>query len=176
MSTKVHKVFVSSYSEDNYYREKYLQLMNSSGFAVSRSVPDGILDGLPTETIMQKIRDEYISDSTVTVVLVGKNTWRRKYVDWEIHATIRDTPNSPRGGLLGILLPTYTSDDSHTMPPRLAINFERKYAKLCRWTEDPTTIQRYIDDAFDIRNNIHVLPSSTYPLFAENRNTGDRWQ
>ena len=31
----------------------------------------------------QKIRDEYIRDATVAIVLIGPRTWQRKHVDWE---------------------------------------------------------------------------------------------
>ena len=52
---------------------------------VSKSVELGDIDpNLKTETIRQKIRDNYLQDSTVTVVLVGAHTWQRKFVDWEI--------------------------------------------------------------------------------------------
>ena len=58
----------------------------------SRSVDIGdIPKGLHLDEISRRIRDDYLSDSTVTVVLIGKDTWRRKHVDWEIAASIRDT-------------------------------------------------------------------------------------
>ena len=43
-----------------------------------RSVDIGDIDPhLKSETVRQKIRDEYISDATVTVVLIGRHTWQR---------------------------------------------------------------------------------------------------
>ncbi len=78
MSTKVHKVFVSSYSEDNYYREKYLQLMNSTGFAVSRLVPDGILDGLPIKNDNTKNKDNILA------ILLSLSYWWVKIVEEKI--------------------------------------------------------------------------------------------
>lgn len=56
---------------------------------------------------MQQIRDNYLRDSSVTIVLVGKDTWKRKFIDWEISASIRNTQNNPRSGLFGIILPTH---------------------------------------------------------------------
>jgi hypothetical protein len=76
---------------------------------ISNSVQENdIGDGLITETVRQ-IRDEYLKDSTVTVVLIGQHTWQRKHVDWEIGSSIRDTDNNPRSGLFGLLLPTHPS-------------------------------------------------------------------
>ena len=55
----------------------------------SRSVKIGAIpNGLTLDEISRRVRDDYLSDSTVTVVLVGKDTWRRKHVDWEIAATL----------------------------------------------------------------------------------------
>lgn len=65
-----------------------------------------ISDDCSANYIMQQIRENYLSDSTVTIVLIGKETWKRKYVDWEISASIRNTQKNPRSGLIGILLPS----------------------------------------------------------------------
>ncbi len=50
---------------------------------VDESVGDGDIDddNLATETIRQRIRDNFIRDATVTVVLIGPCTWQRKHVD-----------------------------------------------------------------------------------------------
>lgn len=105
MSNYRHKVFVSyHHANDQYYRNKFEKLFTERyDIMVSKSVQLGdIDDNLNPETIRQKIRDEYIRDSTVTVVLIGAETWKRKHVDWEIAASIRDTQYNPRSGLLGI--------------------------------------------------------------------------
>jgi len=180
MATHAHKVFVSYHHEnDQYYRDKFEKILTQSGISIIKSVQMGDLDPeLKTETIRQKIRDGYLRDSTVTVVLVGKDTWRRKHVDWEIGSTIRDTQLNPRGGLLGIILPTYVRSDpskynSNTIPPRLYDNIQRKYAKIYNWNEDPNYIRNWIHSAFNVRTE--VIPDNSYPSFANNR-AGDQWQ
>lgn len=105
MVTKKHNVFVSYHHDnDQYYRNEFEKLfVNHYDIMVSKSVQIGDIDSnLNTETIRQKIRDEYLRDSTVTVVLIGTQTWQRKHVDWEIASSIRDTKLNPRSGLLGI--------------------------------------------------------------------------
>ena len=67
-----HRVFVSYYhAEDQDYRERFELLFSDiHDIMVSESVEIGDIDpNLKTETIRQKIRDEYLRDSTVTVVL-----------------------------------------------------------------------------------------------------------
>lgn len=92
---------------------------------------------LSTERVRQIIRDEYLRDSTVTVVLVGVHTWQRKFVGWEIGSSIRKTQNNPRFGLLGILLPTYSRRfgdirkyNPYTIRPRLYKNIKCGFAKI----------------------------------------------
>ena len=70
---------------------------------VDRSVDTGNIDDtdLKTATVRQKIRDEYIRDATVTIVLIGPRTWQRKHVDWEIGSSLRKSKRNPRCGLSG---------------------------------------------------------------------------
>ena len=79
-----HKVFVSFHHEDQYYKDTFVEWME--GDIVDQSVEDGDIDddNLSAEAIREKIRDEFIRDATVTVVLIGQCTWQRKHVDWEI--------------------------------------------------------------------------------------------
>ena len=103
--TPKHKTFISFHHADDYYK-KHLETQWGEQFDgfVSRSVGDGDISPYsPTDRIRQLIRDDFISDATVTVVLVGQGT-AQKHVDWEIASSIRDTKNNSRTGLLGLLL------------------------------------------------------------------------
>lgn len=176
-----HKVFVSyHHANDQAYRNHFERLfVNIHDIMVSKSVQIGeIPQNLQTETIRQKIRDEYLSDSTVTVVLIGSQTWQRKHIDWEIGSSIRQTQNSSRSGLLGIILPTYPRTNQreynpHTIPPRLYDNIQCGFAEIYNWSDNPTTVQNWIHEAFGRRNKI--IPNNSFPNFVNNR-SGDMWQ
>lgn len=180
-NTPRHKVFVSyHHANDQAYRNAFENLfVNIHDVMISMSVQIGeIAPNLATETVRQKIRDEYLRDSTVTVVLIGAQTWQRKHVDWEIGSSIRNTAFNPRSGLLGIILPTYprndpTKYDPYTIPPRLYDNIRGGFAKIYNWSNDPTSVQAWIHEAFERRNKI--TPDNSFPSFANNR-SGDRWQ
>ena len=79
-------------------------------YIVDKSVVTGdITDlGLPLDEVRRRIRGECIADATVTVPLIGRCNWHRRHVDWEIAASLVDTPHNDRCGLLGIRLPTHT--------------------------------------------------------------------
>ncbi|MFD1692700.1 TIR domain-containing protein [Azotobacter chroococcum] len=107
MSTR-HRVFVSyHHALDEGYKRLFEQRFgNTFGAIVPGSVQVGDINPyLSTDTIRQKIRDEYLRDTSVTVVLIGAETWQRKHVDWEIGSSIRHTQFNSRSGLLGIILP-----------------------------------------------------------------------
>ena len=178
-----HKVFVSYHHDnDQAYREKFERLFaDIHDIIVPKSVQIGDIDpNLSTERIRQIIRDEYLRDTTVTVVLVGSETWKRKHIDWEIAASIRDTKYNPRSGLLGILLPSYHQYydteygkyEACTIPPRLYDNLKCRYAKLYEWSDDPIIVQRWIHEAFKRRKE--VLPDNSYPPYKKNH-SGERW-
>lgn len=180
-----HRVFVSyHHANDQNYKSIFdLRFGNAFDVLVRASVELGDIDpSTNTERIRQRIRDEYLSDSTVTVVLVGVETWQRKHVDWEIYSSLRDTPKNPRSGLVGVLLPSFLSryggvknyaNNKYVVPPRLADNIDSGFAKLHEWSEDPTIVQARIHEAFRRRDQ-DPPPNNAREMFARNR-TGDRW-
>jgi hypothetical protein len=177
MAGNIHKIFLSFHSADLAYKARFESLFHGL-ITISESVDIGdIPEGIQTETVRQKIRDEYLRDTSVTIVLIGSNTWQRKHVDWEIGSSIRQTRANPRSGLLGILLPIYSGYSSNnynpfTIPPRLHENLEKKFASIHRWDENPIFVQRWIHDAY-IRKSL-IEPDNSYPPFSNNR-SGDRW-
>ena len=168
-----HKVFVSFYDEDRRYRRKFVEMMGDS--IVDKSVGYGdINETVSVSTILRNIREYFIADATVTVVLIGPCTWQRKYVDWEIASSLRDTKMNPRCGLLGILLPNHPdyrkqTYNPHRIPPRLADNLRGAdpFASLVNWPDRSSVIQSRIHEAFKKRNVI--LPDNHRTPFGRNR-------
>ena len=170
-----HKVFVSYHHvNDQNYRDRFeLLFENIFDIIVSKSVQTDDIDVLlDDETIRRKIRDEYLRDSTVTVVLIGTETWKRKHIDWEIGASIRHTKRNPRSGLLGIYLPTYQRKnyfgryDPSGIPKRLLDNVRCGYASVYPWSENPNDVQNWIHDAFENRNDKN--PDNSRRSFSRN--------
>ena len=103
-----HKVFISYHHfNDQAYKEELIQLNAYNDIFIDASVDTGDIDEtLSDESIRQKIRDEYLRDSTVTIVLVGTETKNRKHVDWEIYSSMYDGQVNKKSGVLVINLPT----------------------------------------------------------------------
>ncbi|WP_271272425.1 TIR domain-containing protein [Aliamphritea hakodatensis] len=192
-----HKVFVSyHHANDQAYRDRFEQLFaDIHDIMVPQSVQIGDIDEYAApERIHQIIRDQYLRDTRVTVVLIGAETWQRKHVDWEIGSSIRQTDYNPRSGLIGILLPTYqppaqdllhtaayrNTANNHcrkyyerTAPPRLVDNVKCGFAKIYEWSDDPVQVQQWIHKAFLSRTQLN--PDNSFPGFIHNR-SGSEWQ
>lgn len=104
----MHKIFISyHHANDQRWKESLLAFGEANKIFIDRSVDTGdISDELDDETIRQKIRDEYLRDSTVTIVLVGQETRKRKHVDWEIYSSMIDGSKNKKSGILVVNLPT----------------------------------------------------------------------
>ena len=176
--TPRHKVFISFYHDDQRYKDIFVRVMGDD--IVDESVGYGDINprNMATETIRRRIRDEFIRDATVTVVLIGPCTWQRKHVDWEIASSLRDTRLNPRCGLLGIWLPNHPDHGREKywpsrMPPRLADNVkgDDPYACLYDWPRNNRLddVRTWIHDAF-LRRRRQPDPDNSRLLFGRNWN------
>lgn len=175
ITPKRRKVFVSFHKEDKHWKDRFSKLM--AELIEDRSVREGDIkdENRNMDDILREIREKHIADATVTVVLIGPCTWRRRFVDWEIHASLRCTPANPRVGLVGIVLPTHPNyqafKDSHLMPPRLADNIggDQAYARVYDWPDPfkPQSVAHWINQAFAVRK--HLDPCNSRELFVNNR-------
>ncbi len=173
--TYCHRVFISyHHANDQSYRNIFqFRFGNRYGAVIPNAVGmNDIEPNLPAETIRRRIRDDYLRDTSVTVVLIGHQTWQRKHVDWEISSSIRNTALNPRSGLLGLLLPARDDHgsgqfDPGTVPPRLYGNAACGYAVMADWTEDPEELQALVHQAW--LNKKSFEPDNSYPLFRKNK-------
>ena len=111
-----HKVFVSYYhNDDQVFKNKIInwkywdaKKCRWESIFDDYSVRDGDIDDeyLTDEQIRRIIRDEYIKEATVLILLCGENTKSRKHIDWEIHAAMYDSIVNPKMGIVVINLPT----------------------------------------------------------------------
>ena len=155
-STK-HKTFISFYhNDDQEYRELFDRLF--SDLIVSKSVEDGDIDSdTSDEYIKQLIQKDYLSDTTVLIVLLSSKTKCRMHIDWEISGALNLKVGDKNSGLLGIILPTHpdfgTGKYNHiNLPPRLSDNLKSGYALIRDWTDNRVLMQSYIEQAFTNRD------------------------
>jgi MTH538 TIR-like domain (DUF1863). len=90
------------------------------GTCVGVTDDDDFVDSDDTDYIMNQIRELYLGHTSVTIALIGKCTWARKYVDWEIYSSLRRYKTYPLSGLMAVTLPSAANYDGKKLPARLA--------------------------------------------------------
>ena len=176
--TRRHNIFITYYHDhDQRAKDRFVRMMGDNIVDMSVDIGDIPDTNQPTEATLQRIREDYIAQASVTVVLIGRCTWQRKYVDWEIAASLRETQTNLRCGLLGIVLTSHPDFErqsyrSRLIPPRLAANCDGDdpFASIYDWSGDPAKVRGWIHLAFLRRRN-QPDPDNSYPLFADNRHT-----
>ena len=170
-----HKVFFSFYHKDDQRYKDYIDTFLSDDI-INKSVKDGEYNTeISDEYIKRLIREEKISDSSVIVVLVGPNTRKRKHVDWEIYAGLRESVNGS-AGLIGVLLPEFalSSDNKYRyedLPARLGDNVKSGYSDIYTWEYFKDNHLSLIDEAFD--NRIKLKEKRDNTRLQMKRNLGE---
>jgi len=103
-----HKVFISYHHANDQLYKNNLEAMNDiCDIFVNRSVSLGDIDeDEEPQKIREIIRDDYLRDTSVLILLVGTETKYRKHVDWEIYSSMRDSPKNKKSGILVVNLPS----------------------------------------------------------------------
>jgi hypothetical protein len=125
------KVFVSyHHGGDQAYYDEFSRFFHDQYEAVRDNSLERIIQSDDTEYVMRQIREQYITGTSCTIVLIGAQTHERKYLDWEIKATL-----DKGHALLGIVLPTHAKNPAGEIivPDRFLDNFKSGYAVWSHW-------------------------------------------
>jgi hypothetical protein len=126
---------------------------------------DDIIDSTNTSYVMQRIRELYLKDSTVTIVLIGKCTWARRFVDWEVQASLRNPADGYPNGLVAIQL----WESYKTLPNRVNLNVDSGYAKFYKYPSSSKALENLIDEAWNARFDKQNLIVNPRDRFKNNR-------
>jgi hypothetical protein len=102
------KCYVSFKTEDILYK---LHIQNNLAVDMIDRSLDTPIQSTDDEYILRKIREDYLSDSTVTIHLIGaycaeiRGAYEQRYIKRELHASLFDGAWNTRNGVLGVVLP-----------------------------------------------------------------------
>ena len=104
----MHKVFISYHHKNDQWAKEALTTANERlRLFYDCSVDLGDIDDvLPSQSVRRIIRDEYLRDSTVTILLVVTETYKRKHVDWELYSSMYDGAVNKKSGIVVVQLPS----------------------------------------------------------------------
>lgn len=153
------KVFISYYHGDQEAVNQFIRDFSDVFIAKTVGVKDGDfdVDSNDPQYIMRKIRETKLSDSTVTIVLIGSCTHSRRYVDWEVKASLQQGSTLPNG-LIAINLPYMKSQ--WALPNRVSENVSRDsnrknlgYARYYTYPSSKSQLYTWIEEAHSARTN-----------------------
>lgn len=168
------KVFISYYHGDQGDVDKFVRDFGDVFIPKTVGVKDGDFDfdSNSAEYIMRKIREQKLSDSTVTIVLVGSCTHSRRYVDWEVKASLQQGQMLPNG-LIAINLPYMGTRGN--LPQRVSDNVIRDssnndigYARYYPYPPSKEMLKRWIEDAYNARTSRASLISNSSDIMKYN--------
>ncbi|WP_064967028.1 TIR domain-containing protein [Tenacibaculum ovolyticum] len=167
------KIFISYYHQEESYKQQFENLFDD--IIVNKSVKEKDIDkSNHSRYTDQLIRDEYINQATILVVLIGQKTRCRKHVDWEISAALSHDVGDVYAGLVGIRLKEHSDYglgekyNCNNIPKRLANNLETGYASIHDWTDDINEMKAILDTAFKRRKSHEEKRVNSLPQMQEN--------
>ncbi|MHA8110397.1 TIR domain-containing protein [Lactobacillaceae bacterium Melli_B4] len=156
---KKHKCFISFKTCDEDYK---LRIQNDLGIGMIDKSLNEPINSENREYVMQRIRDEYLKDSSITIFLIGQKSYEnlgddQYYIKKELQASLYKSINHGRNGILGVVLPNmvyriykgkytcsscgnehnYVAIDDNTVIKEFSANYYIKKDHLsCSWSEE----------------------------------------
>jgi len=167
------KVFISYFKGDKPWVDALVRDYGQPGTGVF--IPsvvgvkdeDDFVDSDNSDYIISAIRERYIQDTSVTIVVIGQCTHSRKYVDWEIKGSLRQPANGMPNGLLGLAVAPpkdYLGNPIwHTLPDRFSKNYvqnraDLSYARYYTWPTSGVDLRKWIEEAYNLAaNNANLI-------------------
>jgi len=138
------RIFVSyHHGGDRHWYDLFSKAFCDQFDVVYDNSPERRIDSDDAGYVLRRLRENHITGSSCTIVLVGLETWGRRYVDWEIDATL-----DKQHGLIGVGLPSLPPMIG--MPARLEDNLRSGYALWIEWArlmENPAGLPDLIERA-----------------------------
>ena len=155
------RIFVSyQHSSDQAYYDLFSKTVHDAYESVFDNSLDRRIDSDKPDYVIQRIRDEFLKGSSCTIVLIGPTTYQRKFIDWEIKATL-----DKEHGLVGLQLPNVVPDYVGwvRLPERFNANINSGYAiwQGINWQEvisNPASLKHHIAQACACPKHLIVNP------------------
>lgn len=103
-----HKCYISFKTENSAYKTA---IQNDDRIDMIDKSLNEPIDSIDEDYIMRKIREDYLSDSTVTIFLIGPHSseylgeYEQRFIKRELQASLYNRSGNTRNGILGIVLP-----------------------------------------------------------------------
>lgn len=133
------KIYISCYeNNDMVFKEKIIELnkmrkdtifnlINSQESEIEKEI---LLINNNNQSFIERIRNKYLRDADVVILLVGLETKKRKTIDWELKAAMTETNLFSKSGILIVYLPEITERFGAKIPRSILPNIILKNMEL----------------------------------------------
>lgn len=170
LSTPKRKVFVSyHHANDQLYYNRLSEHFSKTYDIVHDNSLDRRINSNDCNYIIRVIQDNYIKGTSCTIVLCGADTCDRKFIDWEIEASL-----AKKHALVGVYLPTRIGDKAIVPPDRLLDNIQSEFAFWVSWKSlfNGLGLKGVVEEAVQhAESNCHLICNEQKPM---QRNTPSR--
>lgn len=130
MTAQRPHVFVSYHHDgDQAYYDAFARTFCDTYEVIRDKSLERAVDSDDPDYVIRRIREQHITGTSCTILLCGAETPGRKYVDWEIKATL-----DKEHGLVGVYLPTAPRTSTGILVPgRYYDNWVTGYARWYSW-------------------------------------------
>jgi hypothetical protein len=164
MTAARRECFISYHHADQAAVDQFVRYFDHDfdcfiGRGLGQEMPGDVINSTNTDYVMSRIRELYLEDSTVTIVMLGRCTWARRYVDWEIQSSLRRGEYTTPNGLLGIKLPSF-SEFPQRFNDNLSSDWPRVdcYARHMDYPDSAQSLVAAIEAAFQRRtSHAHLI-------------------
>lgn len=107
-----YKCYISFKTEDSWYKREIQEWIDNEQVDVIDKSLNTPINSESEDYIMQKIRKDYLSDSTVTIFLIGLHSaetlgWEeQRFIKRELQSSLYNGEGNTRNGILGVVLPS----------------------------------------------------------------------
>jgi len=141
------KVFISYHHKDQAFIDAFRTQYGAAYEVFTDCSLDEAIESNDLHYVNRTIREDFITGTSITIVICGTDTWKRKCVDWEIYSTLHKDH-----ALLGIALPHVQPVFQNgrqviIVPNRLHTNIESGYAHWIDYPANAQILKQAIDHA-----------------------------
>lgn len=161
---KKPKIFISYHRADRKYKDKILEILDEYGYRYFCVDEEESFNGWNHQHIADYICSE-MEDCKVLLCIVGRKTFRRPHVDWEIHTALKGGVGE-RKGIVAVMLENRQDSkkdiDYETFPTKLQENLD--YIVLEQFASIESQIDSAVDCALENRNDKYIPVTHKNPV------------
>ncbi len=161
---RMPKIFISYHRADMEYKNKIIAILREHRYPYYCVNENKNFNGLKHQDIASQICS-MMDDCDVLLCIVGKETYTRPHVDWEIHTALKGGVDN-RKGIVAVMLENRNDSknkiDFNSFPNKLQDNLN--YIVLEQYATIADRIDVAIDIAIKNSNDAHIQVSHKNPV------------